>query len=177
MFGACVSFTVTLKEQVASGGVPFEAVQVTVVVPLGKAKPEAGTQVTVGVGHPSAVGGVKVTTAVQTLGSVFLAVLGGQELVSVAGLTIGVTSVLLSIGEKFEPVIWAVLLTEQTPAGVELLIVTRNIIATLLPGGMVPMLLVTVSPLNGDTASEALVKPTRFIRAAYAVVRTLESGV
>src|ERR1041385_8380113 len=75
MFGACVSFTVTLKEQVASGGVPFEAVQVTVVVPLGKANPEAGTQVTVGVGHPSAVGGVKVTTAVQTLGSVFLAML------------------------------------------------------------------------------------------------------
>jgi hypothetical protein len=67
--GACVSLIVTVNEQVASGGVPLLAVQDTVVTPFGKAKPEAGVHVTVGVGVPVAVG-VNVTTAVHRLGSV-----------------------------------------------------------------------------------------------------------
>jgi hypothetical protein len=41
--GGCVSVTVTVKVQVG----PLCAVQVTVVMPTGKAEPEAGAQVTV----------------------------------------------------------------------------------------------------------------------------------
>jgi hypothetical protein len=40
--GGCVSFTVTVNEQLG----PAEAVHVTVVVPFGKNEPDAGTQVT-----------------------------------------------------------------------------------------------------------------------------------
>jgi hypothetical protein len=43
MLGGCVSFTVTVNEQVA----PPVSLQVTVVVPTGKNDPEAGLQVTV----------------------------------------------------------------------------------------------------------------------------------
>ena len=56
MVGDCVSLTVTVNVQVASGGLPFVAVQVTVVVPFANAEPEAGLQVTVGAGQPSPVG-------------------------------------------------------------------------------------------------------------------------
>ena len=50
-----LSFTVTLKEQVA---VPHELVaeQLTVVVPVGKVEPGAGVQVTIGTGNPETVG-------------------------------------------------------------------------------------------------------------------------
>ena len=41
--GGCVSFTVTVNEQVG----PAEAVHVTVVVPFGKKEPDAGMHVTV----------------------------------------------------------------------------------------------------------------------------------
>lgn len=54
--GGCVSLTVTVKLQLASGDTPFDAVHVTSVEPFGKAEPEGGVQVTVGVGHPLAVG-------------------------------------------------------------------------------------------------------------------------
>lgn len=60
--GGCVSFTVTVKLQVASGPAPFDAVQVTVVVPAGKKEPDCGLHTTVGAGAPFAVG-AKVTTA------------------------------------------------------------------------------------------------------------------
>jgi hypothetical protein len=59
-----VSLTVTVNEHIASGGVPLLAVQDTVVTPFGKAEPDAGVHVTVGVGVPVAVG-VKVPTAVH----------------------------------------------------------------------------------------------------------------
>ena len=47
--GACVSWIVTVKEQVPSGlfAETSEAVHVTVVVPTGKVEPDAGTQLTV----------------------------------------------------------------------------------------------------------------------------------
>ena len=51
--GACVSFTVTVNEQLPP---PALDVQVTVVVPLGKNDPDAGLQVTVPQ-LPTAVGG------------------------------------------------------------------------------------------------------------------------
>jgi hypothetical protein len=53
--------TVTVNEQVVSGlsGLVSDAVQVTVVVPFGKQKPDAGVHVTVAVPQLSgAVGGV-----------------------------------------------------------------------------------------------------------------------
>lgn len=58
MAGGVTSLTVTVNVQTESSAVPgaLLAVQVTVVVPFGNAVPEAGTQVTVGMGHPSAVG-------------------------------------------------------------------------------------------------------------------------
>ena len=54
--GGSLSLTVTVKVHVESGGLPFDAVHVTVVVPFGNAEPEAGLQVTVGTGQPLAVG-------------------------------------------------------------------------------------------------------------------------
>ena len=60
--GGCVSFTVTVKLHIASGGTPLVAVQVTVVVPTTNTVPEAGEQLTVGDGTPVAVT-VKLTVA------------------------------------------------------------------------------------------------------------------
>jgi hypothetical protein len=71
IIGGCVSFTVTVNVHVASGLTLFVAVQLTVVTPLLKVEPEAGTHVTVGVGIPVAVGAGKLTTAVQTPGPAF----------------------------------------------------------------------------------------------------------
>jgi hypothetical protein len=101
--GAWLSLTVTVKVQVASGGLPLVAVQVTVVVPFANAEPDAGLQVTVGTGHPSPVGVVKVTTAVHTPGSVFFVTFAGQAPIDTAFAT-GVTSVLVSTGLKLLPV-------------------------------------------------------------------------
>lgn len=56
--GACVSFTVTVNEQLG----PAEVVHVTVVVPFGKNEPDAGEQATVPHPPPVAVG-VNITTA------------------------------------------------------------------------------------------------------------------
>ena len=55
--GAVVSRTVTVNEHVrAFGGVAWSlAVQVTVVVPIGKRVPETGAQLTVGVGSHASV--------------------------------------------------------------------------------------------------------------------------
>ena len=78
--GACVSSTVTVKLQIAALFDESVAVQLTVVVPLLKVDPGAGEQATAGAGVQLsvAVGGVKVTTAVQTFGSVFLVMFAGQ---------------------------------------------------------------------------------------------------
>ena len=146
--GGCASLTVTVNVHVASGGVPFVAVQVTVVVPFGNANPEAGLHVTVGAGQPSPVGVVNVATAVQTSGSVFFVIFAGQALI-VTALLIGVTSMFVSTGLKLVPVTWPWLLTEHTPAGNGLSTVTWNMIVTLSPAGIVPMFNVAVSPLNG----------------------------
>ena len=146
--GASLSFTVTVNVQLASGETPFDAVQVTVVTPFEKAVPEAGLHVTVAAGQPSAVGEVNVTTAVQRPLSVFLTMSDGQAL-RVSGLLTLVTSLLVSTGLKLLPVTWATLVTEQTPAGSGLSTVTWNVMVTLSPAGMIPMLRLTVSPLNG----------------------------
>jgi len=79
--GGCVSFTVTVKLQVASGGMPLAAVQLTVVLPFGNTLPDGGTQVTVGVGRPVAVT-VNVTVAVHRPGAVLTTTgLAGQVIV------------------------------------------------------------------------------------------------
>ena len=62
--GACVSFTVTVNEQLAGLPAASLTVQFTVVVPFGKVAPDAGLQT--GVPTPvqlSLAVGVKVTTA------------------------------------------------------------------------------------------------------------------
>ena len=55
--GGCVSFTVTVNEQVAVLPAPSVAVAVTVVVPFGKVEPEAGEDTTVGVEQLSVAAG------------------------------------------------------------------------------------------------------------------------
>jgi hypothetical protein len=74
-----VSLTATRKEQFVVPG-QFDAVQVTVLVPSGKAVPEGGEQVTVGSGSPLAEG-EKVTTAEQRPRSLERSVKGGQLIV------------------------------------------------------------------------------------------------
>ena len=86
--GGCISFTTTLKLHVAFGGTPFEAVQVTVVVPTLKVAGDVTTamvsdliQVTVGAGMPVAVT-VNETDAEQVLGAAFTIIgLAGQVMV------------------------------------------------------------------------------------------------
>ena len=141
--GDCMSLTVTVNVQLASGGVPFEAVHVTVVVPFGNANPEAGTQVTVGDGHPSAVGGVNVVTAVHTFGSVFLVMLEGHVLVRTTGFTIVAVSPVMVTEVKLSPVTLAPdpgagLVTLHTPGGNGLSIETSNLRVTFSPTGIVP---------------------------------------
>ena len=64
MTGASLSVTVTLKLHETLLPATSFAVQLTVVIPFGKAKPGGGTQVTVTPEQLSlAVGGVKVVTA------------------------------------------------------------------------------------------------------------------
>jgi hypothetical protein len=53
LFGASVSATVTVKPQLVVLFDASLAVQLTVVVPFGNAVPDAGTQTTVAVEHPS----------------------------------------------------------------------------------------------------------------------------
>jgi hypothetical protein len=75
--------------QEASGETPFEAVQVTVVVPFGNAEPEAGLQVTVGVGQPAvAVGAVNVTDAEHCPASVLVVMLAGHAEIAGACCTV-----------------------------------------------------------------------------------------
>ena len=55
MTGGSVSWMVTVKEHVALPPV-LEAEQVTMLVPTGKADPDAGSQITLGSGEPVALG-------------------------------------------------------------------------------------------------------------------------
>src|SRR5947207_12196168 len=80
IIGAWVSLTVTINMQPALGATPFEAVQLTVVVPFRNVLPDAGVQVTVGVGLPVAVA-VKVTCVEQAPASAFRVMLLGQVII------------------------------------------------------------------------------------------------
>lgn len=91
-----------MKLHVEFGLTPFVAVQVTVVVPLANALPEAGEQVTVGDGHPVAVGVVNVTAAVQSPASVLVVMLVGQLPIVGASRTVVVAG-LVATDEKFDP--------------------------------------------------------------------------
>jgi len=83
MTGASLSVTVTLKLHVTVLPDVSAAVQVTVVWPFGKAKPDAGAHVTVTPGQLSlAVGDVKDVTAAHVPGSVFFAMSPGHWLVN-----------------------------------------------------------------------------------------------
>jgi hypothetical protein len=144
--------TVTVKEQLTE---PSElvAVQLTVVVPMAKAVPEGGVQVTVGAGHPVVVG-VKVLVAVQTPGSVLVVMLAGQVIVGAVNIAV-VTGLLLTV-VKFEPNTEAVLATSQSPAGKGLSIVTRKVTVKLSAGGRVTGPRVTFSPDCGERVEEGL---------------------
>src|SRR5215813_1225429 len=74
---------------------PFDAVQVTVVVPFANAEPEAGTHTTVGTGKPVAVG-VNVVTAVHKFGSVDFVMFAGQVIAGGSVTVIGAVTVVLS---------------------------------------------------------------------------------
>jgi hypothetical protein len=145
-----LSVTVTVNMQVASGGFPFAAVHVTVVMPFANANPEAGLQVTVAAGHASEVGVANVATAVHKPGSVFL-VIGDGHAPIVGGLTMVAESGAMVTEVKLVPVTLtpdpaAGLVTVQTFAGNGLLIVTWNWRVTFSPTGMVPSACETVSP-------------------------------
>ena len=79
--GGCVSWTVTVNEQLATPAT-FEAVHVTVVAPMGKEFGEVITveptrQVTVGAGFPVAVG-ANATERAHWLGALFVVMFAGQ---------------------------------------------------------------------------------------------------
>ena len=78
--GFTASFTVTVNEQAAVRPAPSVTVQLTDVVPLGKATPEAGVQTTAPCpsGQLSVAVGSNVTTAVQAPASVLPVIFAGQ---------------------------------------------------------------------------------------------------
>lgn len=122
------------------------------VVPFGKAKPEAGVQVTVGTGQPAeTVGVAKVTAAVHCPGSVFVVMLAGQVIAEGACRMLVVAALVVTI-EKLLPDTAPWFETEQVPAGSGLLTVTLNMIVTLSPGASekpdTPPI-ITVSPDSG----------------------------
>jgi hypothetical protein len=81
IIGGSLSLTVTVKLQVASGATLLEAVQLTVVLPLGNTLPDGGVQVTVGDGRPVVIT-LKLTEAEQRPGVVFATTgLDGQVIV------------------------------------------------------------------------------------------------
>ena len=88
MAGGSVSLTVTVKVHVAVFPDASVAVQVTVVVPFGKAEPEAGEQLVVTPGQLSLAAGAKVTTAEHWPGSVDLVMFAGHAMV---GLSVSLT--------------------------------------------------------------------------------------
>lgn len=76
IFGASVSFTVTVKLQVEVVPLAARAVDVTVVVPTGKKLPDAGDEVTVQVPAVTE----KFTLAPQTPGALETVISGGHEI-------------------------------------------------------------------------------------------------
>src|SRR6266545_7572288 len=80
ILGGSESLTVTVNEQLELLPAPSEAVQVTVVVPIGKDEPDAGAHTTLtGSGQLSvAVGAGKVTTAPHWPGSLPFTIWAGQ---------------------------------------------------------------------------------------------------
>jgi hypothetical protein len=76
--GACVSFTVTVKLQVAVRPAASVAVQLTVVVPITNVEPLAGTHIIVEPGQLSLTVAVNVTTAEHWFGSLPTVRLAGQ---------------------------------------------------------------------------------------------------
>ena len=98
--GGWLSFTVTVKLHVAVWPEVSVAVQSTVVVPLAKVEPLAGVQLVVTPGQLSlAAGAAQLTTAEQTLGSVFFVILVGQV---IAGFSLSLT-VTLKLQEAVLP--------------------------------------------------------------------------
>lgn len=106
--GPWLSLTVTVKLH-ESLPAAFIAVQVTVVVPFGKALPDAGEQVTDGVGHPVPPGVANVTTAVQSPGSVFVVMLVGQALIT------GGTRTVVTVGSAKPPTLGSSVNTVENP--------------------------------------------------------------
>src|SRR5213592_1860559 len=88
MTGFSLSVTVTLKLQLALLPLPSSAVQLTVVVPLAKAEPLAGAQVTLAVPQLSEAVALKVTLLEQVPGAVDTVMLDGQAIV---GFSLSVT--------------------------------------------------------------------------------------
>src|SRR5213079_1221593 len=80
IIGFSWSSTVTLKLQAALLPLPSSAVQLTVVVPLAKAEPLAGVQVTLAVPQLSEAVALKVTLLAQVPGAVFTVMLAGQTM-------------------------------------------------------------------------------------------------
>ena len=158
--GACVSLTVTVKEHVEFGGTEFAAVHVTVVVPITNVDPEAGTHVTVGTGHPVAVGVANVTAAPHTpvvLLTVMFAghapITGGIGIVVIVGSAAPATAgSSVSTFAKFEPEIVPWFDTVHTPTGNGVSIVTRNVTVTVLPAGTVPMFFTIVAPERSSSS-------------------------
>src|SRR5215212_10914587 len=79
--GGSASPTVTLNEHVAMLPDASVAVEFTVVVPMGNAKPDGGTLFTSVPGQLSPEGTLNATTAVGWPGSVFAAMFAGQVIV------------------------------------------------------------------------------------------------
>src|SRR5438034_9397629 len=84
MTGFSLSVTVTLKLQLALLPLPSSAVQLTVVVPLAKAVPLAGLQVTLAVPQLSAAVALKVTLLEQVPGAVSTVMSAGQWILALS---------------------------------------------------------------------------------------------
>jgi hypothetical protein len=95
--GACVSFTVTVNEQLAELPAASPTVQLPVVSPFGKAVPDAGLQFGAPTpGQLSVAVVVYVVTAVHTFGSADLVILAGQ---AIAGACVSFT---VTMNEQLE---------------------------------------------------------------------------
>jgi hypothetical protein len=114
MIGFCVSLTVTVKLQVAVRPAASVAVELTVVVPTGKALPEAGTLTTVTPGQLSAALTVKFTTAEHWPGVLFTVMFAGQVMV---GFCVSVTVTVKLHTAVFPEASVAVAFTVVVPTG------------------------------------------------------------
>jgi hypothetical protein len=97
MVGACVSFTVTVKVQVAVLPEASVAVEVTVVVPVGNRLPEAGTLVTTTPGQLSVAVALKFTIAPHMPVVLLTVIFAGQVI------TGGCASITVTVNEQIPP--------------------------------------------------------------------------